>query len=90
MEHRQKLAVDQPVSYRVQVQGAVSKSHCDVLGDLTLRVEEDGTRYPVTTITGEFLDQASLMGLVNFLYDRRLPLLLVEYIPKKIPEAPEE
>ena len=40
--------------------------------------------------TGQLLDQAALFGVLNSLYDRRLPLLLVEYVPEEIPEALEE
>lgn len=88
--NRQKLAVHRPARYRVRVQGAVSESFCDTFGDMTIVVESDAGQQPVTTLTGQYLDQAALMGALNFLYDRRLPLLLVEYVPEEIPEALEE
>jgi hypothetical protein len=89
-KNRQKLAVHQPAHYRVRVQGAVSESYCDIFGDMTVEEESDAGQQPVTTLTGQYLDQAALMGALNFLYDRRLPLLLVEYIPEGISEALEE
>jgi hypothetical protein len=33
---------------------------------------------PVTTLSGRLLDQAALCGILNTLYDMRLPLLSVE------------
>ena len=88
-KNRQKLAIHQPAQYRVRVQGAVSESYCDAFGNMTIEEESDAGQQPVTTLTGQYLDQAALMGALNFLYDRRLPLLLVEYIPE-ISEALEE
>jgi len=87
---RQKLAVHQPAYYRIWVQGALDESYCDLSGGMKVRVEYELDKHPVTILAGQLLDQAALMGLLNFLYDRRLPLLLVEYIPEKISEALEE
>ena len=89
-KNRQKLAVHQPAHYRVRVQGAVSESYCDTFGDMTIEEESDAGQQPVTTLTGQYLDQAALMGALNFLFDRRLPLLLIEYVPEEIPESLEE
>ena len=87
---RQKLAVHQPAYYRIQVQGALDESYCDLSGGMKVRVEYELKEHPVTTLAGHLLDQAALMGLLNHLYDRRLPLLLVEYIPEESSEAPEK
>ena len=89
-KERQKLAVHQPAYYRIRVQGALDESYCDLSGGMRVRVEYELDKHPVTTLSGQLLDQAALMGLLNFLYNRRLPLLLAEYIPEKISEAPEE
>ena len=87
---RQKLAVHQSAYYRIRVQGALDESYCDLSGGMKIRVEYELAKHPVTTLTGQLLDQAALMGLLNSLYDRRLPLLLVEYVPEEISEALEE
>ena len=87
--NRQKLTIHQPAYYRVRVQGAVSESFCDTFGDMAIEEESDAGQQPVTTLAGRYLDQAALMGALNLLYDRRLPLLLVEHIPE-ISEALEE
>jgi hypothetical protein len=87
---RQKLAVHQSAYYRIRVQGALDESYCDLSGGMTVRVEYELDRHAVTTLAGQLLDQAALMGLLNCLYDRRLPLLLVEYVPEEISEALEE
>ena len=90
VKDREKLAVHQPAYYRIRVQGALDESYCDLSGGMKVRVEYELAKHPVTTLTGQLLDQAALMGLLNSLYDRRLPLLLVEYVPEEISEAMEE
>ena len=80
----------EPANYRIRVQGALDESYCDLSGGMRIRVEYELAKHPVTTLTGQLLDQAALMGLLNSLYDRRLPLLLVEYVPEEISEALEE
>ena len=82
-----ELAVYQPAFYRIQVQGALDESYCDLSGGMKVRVEYELAKHPVTTLTGQLLDQAALFGVLNLLYDRRLPLLLVEYVPEEISEA---
>jgi len=89
-KNRQKLAVHQPAHYRVRVQGAVSESYCDTFGDMTIEEESDAGQQHATALITEYQDQAGLMGALDFLCDRRLPLLLVEYVPKEIPEALED
>ena len=84
------LAVHQPAFYRIRVQGALDESYCDLSGGMKVRVEYELAKYPVTTLTGQLLDQAALFGVLNFLFNRRLPLLLVEYVPEETSEAMEE
>jgi hypothetical protein len=45
--------------------------------DMDIVVFDDDDECPVTILTGRLLDQAALLGLLNFLYDQRLPLLSV-------------
>jgi hypothetical protein len=39
----------------------------------------------VTTLTGQFRDQAALLGLLNTIYNLHLPLLQVEYLENSLP-----
>jgi hypothetical protein len=42
----------------------------------------------VTTLTGELIDQAALMGVLNSLYDMGYPLLKVERLGPSPPADP--
>ncbi len=74
---RAPVAKDEPVSYKIQVQGHLSQTWADYLGGMAVSTSSEGER-TVTTLSGQAVDQAALMGLLNSLYDLGLPLLSVE------------
>jgi hypothetical protein len=73
-----RLLFDRPGSYRIRVGGLLSASFADRLGDMTFTVRHAASQQPVTTLTGEVIDQAALMGVLDALYDMGFPLLKVE------------
>jgi hypothetical protein len=75
---KSKLTLCSPASYRICVQGYLDKKWSDYLQDMTISTEDDEIRHPITTLTGQLLDQAALYGVLNALYDHRLPLLSVQ------------
>ena len=81
---------NQLAHFLVRVRGVASESYCDIPGNMTIAEESDAGQQHATALITEYQDQAGLMGALDFLCDRRLPLLLVEYVPKEIPEALED
>jgi hypothetical protein len=73
---KQKLALDRPATYRVQVPGELDESWSDWVAGMTIMVECEGEGPPVTTLTGT-LDQAALQGLLRRLYSVGIPLISV-------------
>jgi hypothetical protein len=73
-----RLLFDLPGRYRIRVHGRLSASWADRLGDMAISVKQAASQQPVTTLTGEVIDQAALMGVLNSLYDMGFPLLKVE------------
>ena len=74
---RAPVARDEPVSYKIQVQGHLSQTWADYLGGMAVSTSSEGER-TVTTLSGQAADQAALMGILNSLSDLGLPLLSVE------------
>jgi hypothetical protein len=72
------LTVDASSVYRIVLQGALDASWQNFVGDLRIQVRHEGARQAVTTLTGRVIDQAALMGILNFVYDLGMPLLSVE------------
>jgi hypothetical protein len=50
------------------------------LGGLTIHTIDQQDGETVTILSGQLQDQAALIGVINALYDRHLPLLSVEYL----------
>jgi len=73
-----KLRSDTPATYRVRVQGILDEHWSDRLGGLTITTTGQTSEAPVTTLSGQLLDQSGLLGVLNTLHDLRLPLLSVE------------
>ena len=73
-----KLVVSAPASYRICVQGHLDVKWSDYVQGMTISHEYDESQHPVSTLTGQLLDQAALMGVLNALYDHHLPLLSVD------------
>jgi hypothetical protein len=75
MKHRVRL--DEPVVCHVRIQGSLAQHWSEYLGGLSISVTgEPG--HTVTTLSGEVLDQAALMGILNGLYGMGYPLLSAE------------
>jgi len=73
---KQKLTLDRPATYEIQVPGQIGESWSPWIGDLTITVESEEDGWLVTTLTGT-LDQAALHGLLRRLYSLGLPLISV-------------
>ena len=74
------LTFDTPAVYRIGVQGFLDKSWSDRMNGVDIRTRKRSAGAPVTVLTGHFVDQAALAGVLNTLYDLGFPLLKVELI----------
>ena len=72
-----KLKMEYPANYRILVQGDLDQRWTGRMGGLEITVFNSEKNFMVTQLSGEMLDQAALMGVLNTLYELRLPLLMV-------------
>jgi hypothetical protein len=72
------LTFDGPAVYRICVCGRIPAGWTDRVEDMRISADPSETRRPVTTLTGELVDQTSLVGVLHTLYLLRLPVLSVE------------
>lgn len=73
------LSMATPGIYQITIQGVLDPSWSQRLSGMeiiTLRSSEEDVL--VSILTGELMDQADLMGVLNFLYDMGYPLLSVK------------
>ena len=78
----EKLNVICSAEYKISVVGFLDENMSDRLGGLTIlnAESEQHLAAPIVTLTGKLTDQAALFGVLNALYNMRMPLLSVEYL----------
>ena len=78
----EKLNVISPAEYKISVVGFLDENMSDRLGGLIILNAETEQQLaaPIVTLTGKLTDQAALFGVLNALYNMRMPLLSVEYL----------
>ena len=82
------LTFDGPAAYRIRLRGSIPAKWSDRLQNMTITVEASGAGPPVATLVGELSDQASLIGVLDTLYELHLPVLSVECLRGYIKESP--
>jgi hypothetical protein len=78
---------DTPGVYRIRVQGFLDECWSARLNGVEILVQDLPDEAPVTLLTGRFVDQAALAGVLTTLYDLGYPLLSVELLEAQ-PLAP--
>ena len=66
-----------PTIYQITVTGRLAPEWADYLSGVTITINESGSQ-TTTTLSGEFMDQAALMGVLNNLYNLSFIILSVE------------
>jgi len=77
-QHRPSYVFDTPANYRVRVLGPMDKRRSEYLCGMRISSARRQDGPIVTTLTGELVDQAALMGVLNSLYDMGYALLKIE------------
>ena len=72
------LRMDGAAYYCIQIQGILDVSWIGRIGGLAMTVKNADSGQPTTALCGKVTDQAALLGVLNTLYNLRLPLLSVE------------
>ena len=75
-----RLKVNDPASYRIRVQGYLEDVWSDRLAGMTITIHDKKGVAPESILTGKVRDQAELVGVLNGLYELRMPVLKVELI----------
>jgi hypothetical protein len=70
----------EPATYRISILGTLDKKWSDYCGGMTIEHDIVLDRYPMTTLTGQLMDQSALIGVLNSLYDMGCPILFVECV----------
>src|SRR5512134_740786 len=63
------VTFDGPAVYRIRIRGRVPVKWSDLLEGMAITVDASTGDSTITTLQGELLDQASLIGVINILYE---------------------
>lgn len=75
-----RLKIDDSVTYRICVQGCLEDIWSDRLANMSINMDIKEGQPPVSTLVGNIKDQAQLVGVLNGLYELRMPLLFLEVV----------
>jgi len=78
--NKKRIKLWTPVTYRIEVEGHLAESWSDCLAGMRITVGKRLDQTMMTTLVGRLRDQAELSGVLNSLYDLRLPILKVEIV----------
>ena len=67
-------------TYRISVLGTLDKKWSDYCRGMSIEHNVVRDEYPMTTLTGQLIDQSALIGVINSLYDFGYPLILVQCV----------
>ena len=74
------LTMDRPAIYRIHVQGRLDARLADRLGGMQITEVRVSGKKAETILVGRLVDQASLTGILNSLYELHLPVLSAECV----------
>ena len=77
-KNQPRLNMCQPAVFCLRLQGAVDESWSDYFGAQSLSIEVDAEGHAVTVLTTEPVDQAGLIGIINYANMLGLPLVSVD------------
>ena len=77
---KKRLKIEDPATYKIFVQGCLEDVWSDRLANMAITMDLSNEHSPVSTLTGKVRDQAELVGVLNGLYELRMPLLYMEII----------
>jgi len=73
------ISFDGPASYRIIVKGRIDQLWSEDLGGMDIRIEGREGDPAITILSGQVMDQAELMGIMNSLYELHMVVLSVEH-----------
>jgi hypothetical protein len=75
------LNMHEPVVFHICVQGELDAHWTEYFHARSLSVCPDAAGAPLSTLVTEPVDQAALVGIINYLNGLRLPLISVQCLP---------
>lgn len=79
-KYRPSAGMFEPATYRISILGTLDKKWSDYCGGMTIEHDLALNQYPMTTLTGQLIDQSALIGVLNSLFDMGCPIISLECV----------
>ena len=79
-KYRPSASMFEPATYRISILGTLDKKWSDYCSGMMIEHDIALHEYPMTTLTGQLIDQSALIGVLNSLFDMGYPILFVECV----------
>ena len=83
------LTLASAVVYQIKVQGWLDENWSDRLAGMRIEIYMPKDRKPEAVLVGQLHDQSELLGVLNSLYELRLPILSVDIMENNNHDQPE-
>lgn len=84
VHQKKRMTIDSSVTYRIRVQGCLEEIWSDRLSGMKITMNMQDYQGPVTTLVGQVKDQSELIGVLNGIFELRMPLLSLDLVPDKM------
>ena len=81
---KKRLKMENSATYIISVQGCLEEVWSDRLANMTITMDLRDPQVPVSLLQGRIRDQAELVGVVNGLYQMRVPILSLETLDEEV------
>ena len=72
-----------PATYSILVEGFLEENWAERLAGMHIQTIKRENEPAMTTLSGQLTDQAELLGVLNALYNLKMPLMAVKRLDKK-------
>jgi hypothetical protein len=81
---KKRLKMEDSATYIIRVQGCLEEVWSDRLANMTITMDLKDQKAPVSMLQGRIRDQSELVGVLNGLYQMRVPILSMDVLSEEI------
>jgi len=81
---RKRQKMEDAATYQIRVQGCLEDVWSDRLANMTISMDLKDQHVPMSILKGLIRDQSELLGVLNGLYQMRVPILSLEVLDEEM------
>ena len=81
---RKRQRMEDSATYQIRVQGCLEEVWSDRLANMTITMDLKDQLAPISLLKGLIRDQSELLGVLNGLYQMRVPILSLEILDEEM------